>query len=197
MALKYVIVGLLMDKPMHGYRLKRALSPALSADRLVNDGVLYPLLTRMEREGLIRRLVVAGRGTPARHVFRPTTKGRREFAAWLHGSGSEKDEVSYDFFLGHPFLAKGLFFRRLSREALRAKLEEQGREARAKLHDFRRIRAGMVARAVDPFHVVLLDLGLAQQRAKDRWIRRLIAETDRHPERYWVSPRPAQPQEES
>ena len=53
MALRDVLLGLLVDHSDHGYSLKRRLSPGLPADRLINDGVLYPLLGRMEDEGLL------------------------------------------------------------------------------------------------------------------------------------------------
>ena len=57
LSLKYAILGILIEKPMHGYELKQAVSPALSRERLMNDGVLYPLLAKMEREGLGRKKV--------------------------------------------------------------------------------------------------------------------------------------------
>ena len=103
MSLKCTILGLLIDKPMHGYRLKRLLSPGLAKDKLVNDGVLYPLLKKMEREELIRKEVVQVDNAPQRHLLHPTSRGRETFLAWLHGDAFEDDEVKYDFFLGHPF----------------------------------------------------------------------------------------------
>jgi len=173
LSLKYAILGILIEKPMHGYELKRAVSPALSRDRLMNDGVLYPLLARMEKERLVRSKVESGGKRPDRRVFHPTAKGRRLFFEWLQDSAFEEDLVTYDFFLGHPFLSKCVFFKHLTREEVRTKLMAQRESAEAKLEAFNRIREGMVERAVDPFRIAILDLGIAQHREKIRWLEKL------------------------
>ncbi len=178
MSLKHVILGFLVERPMHGYELKRKLSPALPPDRMLNDGVLYPLLRRLEAEGLVRKRVERGDGSPDRHVYSPTAAGRREFSRWLRSSADEGDEVTYDFLLGHPFLAKCLFFDRLEPDEVRAKLLEQRTSSSEKLRAFQRIRDGMVERAVDPYRVAVLELGIAQQRQKVRWLKRMIEDFD-------------------
>ena len=169
--LPFVILGFLIDEPRHGYDLKRVLSPALGRDRQLNDGVLYPLLAKLARDGWIRRSIERDGGR-ARHVYAATALGRRRFATWLATAVDEEDEVTYDFLLGHPFLAKCIFFARLEPAARRTKLAAQRAAAEAKLAAFRTIRAGMVERRVDPYRVAVLDLGIAQQREKIRWLRR-------------------------
>ena len=178
MTLKHTILGILVDRPRHGYDLKRALSPALPRRRLVNDGILYPLLARMEKEGLVRSRVEPGDGRPDRRVFELTDSGRRAFFDWLRGPAFEEDEVSYDFFLGHPFLTKCMFFKHLSPEEVRAKLTAQAETAAAKLETFHQIREGMVERGVDPFRIAILDLGIDQQREKIRWLEKLSNELE-------------------
>jgi DNA-binding PadR family transcriptional regulator len=176
--MKYAILGFLIDQPMHGYELKRALSPALPPERRVNDGVLYPLLKRMESEGLISGRVERGDGAPDRRVFHPTEAGRRAFVEWLEGPVEEEDEVAYDFMLGHPFLTKCLFFSRLSPAHVARKLADQLETSEGKLADFRRIRKGMVERRVDPYRIAVLDLGIAQQREKVRWLKNAVRELE-------------------
>jgi len=170
-SLKHVILGFLADREMHGYELKRALSPALPPERMLNDGVLYPLLKRMEADGLVRKRVERSGRNPDRHVYRPTSKGRREFAEWLRSEAFEEDEVAYDFLLGHPFLAKSLFFSRLEPGQVREKLSAQLESSQQKLTQFERIRAGMLERGVDPFRVAVLELGIAQQRERIKWVK--------------------------
>ena len=172
--MKYTVLGFLMDQPMHGYALKRALSPALPPEQRMNDGILYPLLKRLESEGLVRKRVEAGHGARTRHVFHVTPRGRRAFAEWLAGGQDESDEVAYDFLVGHPFLAKSLFFARLEPRAVRAKFEKQLDDCSRKLDKFSAIREGMVARGVDPYRIAVLDLGIAQQEEKQRWLKRMI-----------------------
>ena len=172
--MKYPILGFLTDRPMHGYELKSALSPALARDKRVNDGVLYPLLRRMEDDGLIRGRHEPGERGRARVVYRATARGRREFESWLESGTDEEDEVAYDFLVGHPFLTKCLFFGRLDQELVAAKLRGHLAQSTAKLGEFERIRAGMSERGVDPFRIEVLDLGIAAQRARVRWVRRML-----------------------
>jgi DNA-binding PadR family transcriptional regulator len=181
--MKYAILGFLIDQPMHGYALKRALSPALPRERRINDGVLYPLLKRMEAEGLISGRVERREGTPDRRVFHPTEAGRRAFNEWLEGSVEEEDEVAYDFMLGHPFLTKCLFFQSLPAEHVVRKVAGQFEAGEAKLADFRRIRKGMVERGVDPYRIAVLDLGIAQQRERVRWLKQMRHDLERAADR--------------
>jgi DNA-binding PadR family transcriptional regulator len=177
--MKHAILGFLIDQPMHGYALKRALSPALPRERRINDGILYPLLKRMESEGLISGRVERRKGAPDRRVFHPTEAGRREFDEWLASSADEEDEVTYDFMLVHPFLTKCLFFQRLPVERAARKVSDQLEAGEAKLADFRRIRKGMVERGVDPFRIAVLDLGIAQQRERVRWLKQMRGDLER------------------
>ena len=179
MSLKYAILGLLIEHPMHGYELKRGLSPALSRDGLVNDGVLYPLLAKMEKEKLLAAHVESVPGRRDRTVFRPTPRGKRTFLKWLANNEGEEDEVTYDFFLGHPFLAKCMFFDQLDRDEVLGKLAAQKISARAKLDAFTRIRRGMVLRGVLDYRVSILELGMAQQKQKIRWLDRLAKATSK------------------
>jgi len=171
---KYPVLGFLTDRPMHGYELKAALSPALPREKRVNDGVLYPLLRKLESQGLIRGKREQGETGRDRVVYRATARGRHEFAEWLASDAEEHDEVAYDFLVGHPFLTKCLFFGRLSEEAVAAKLQDQLDESLAKLGEFKRIKRGMGERGVDAYRIDVLDLGIAQQQARVRWLRRML-----------------------
>jgi DNA-binding PadR family transcriptional regulator len=173
----YTVLGFLRYQPMHGYALKRGVSPALPPEQREHDGILYPLLKRMESEGLVRKRVEHGSGARKRHVFHVTPAGRRAFEAWLAGSEDESDEVAYDFLVGHPFLAKSLFFARLERRDVRTKFEQQLDDCSRKLEKFSSIREGMVARGVDSYRIAVLDLGIAQQKEKQRWLKRMIKHT--------------------
>jgi DNA-binding PadR family transcriptional regulator len=175
--MKYSVLGFLIDQPMHGYALKRALSPALPPAQQVNDGILYPLLKRLEAEGLVRKRVERGRGGRPRNVFHPTPKGRREFERWLASAGDEADEVAYDFLVGHPFLTKCLFFSRLEPDDVVGKFKDQLSDCVEKLETFEAIRARMVSRGVDRHRIAVLDLGIAQQKEKERWLKRMIRES--------------------
>lgn len=145
------------------------------------------MLAKLEKDGLIRSKVEAGHKRPDRRILHPTAKGRRLFEQWLAGNDSEEDAVTYEFLIAHPFLIKCMFFRHLSRDRALAKLEGQKTSAAEKLAEFKRIRAGMVERKVDPFRIAILDLGMAQQREKIRWLNRLAATVKHQPGRFGPS----------
>ena len=172
-SLKFTILGFLLERPMHGYELKRVLTPSVPADRLVNDGLLYPLLRQLERDGLVRKRVRRGGKGPAQHVLHPTAKGRRAFRDWLTSQADESEPVTYDVFLGRPFLNKCLFLDELEPEDVAAKLAAQQAAAKAKLAELRRIRTGMVRREVRPSRIAIIDLAVAHQRETVRWLARL------------------------
>lgn len=127
MALKHVVLGLLADRPDHGYALKHRISPGLPRDRLINDGVLYPLLRRLAADGLVdsSEREVDGR---TRRVFGATAAGRREFRRWLRSGEDEGEPPSYQLFADHP-LVKLLFAGELEPGEIREKLERQRRRS--------------------------------------------------------------------
>jgi hypothetical protein len=123
---------------------------------------------------LLRKKTRQPESGPPRNEFHATAAGKRAFAKWLESDEDEADEVTYDFFVGHPFLAKCMFFARLPPDALRSKLEAHRVALRDKLATFDRIRAGMIERDVDPFRIAILDLGIEQTHVKQRWLDRML-----------------------
>jgi DNA-binding PadR family transcriptional regulator len=136
--------------------------------------VLYPLLKRMQEEGLLRKRVERSESGRDRNVFHATARGRREFDRWLRSPDEEADEAKYDFLVGHPFLTKCLFFARLDADEVAQKLTAQLEDSTQKLKTFQAIREGMVARGVDPYRIAVLDLGIAQQKERLRWLQRMV-----------------------
>lgn len=173
MALRHVILGLLMECPAHAYRLKELMSPAMPREKQLNDGVLYPLLSKMEREGLLKKKKEKEKNFPDRYVLYTTAKGNETFLAWLKGDEDEEDSVTYDFLAGQPFLRKFMFFRHLSRGDVEKKIAAQKIHAEEKLKTLQGIRNRMTERKVDARRIAILDLGIAQHKEKIRWLGRM------------------------
>ncbi|MEP3245233.1 MAG: PadR family transcriptional regulator [Sneathiella sp.] len=168
--LREALIGLLLEQPNHAYALKQLLAPRVSPSDTINDGVLYPLLRKLEKDGLIAGREDISPSNRKRTIYTVTKKGQDWFMAWLSSSANEEDTPAYDFFLGNPLLVKVQFFELLSAVARRQKLSEQLRRTKSKLKQFSDIRIGMVERAADPFRISLLDLGIAQQKTTRRWL---------------------------
>jgi DNA-binding PadR family transcriptional regulator len=83
--LELAILGLLKERPMHGYQLSRELTQALGGFWRVSYGSLYPTLRRLERDGAIvsqpSDQPVAGRRR--KNVYRITADGEASFLALL------------------------------------------------------------------------------------------------------------------
>ncbi len=173
--LREAIVGLLMDRPAHAYALKKRLAPRVSPSEQINDGVLYPLLTKLESEGIICGCEEVSAGKRKRTIFNVTAKGEAAFLAWLESDAGESDEPAHDFFMGHPLLVKVQFFSRLPLPRRAEKLAAQLRRTELKLRDYGETRTGMVAGDADAFRIALLDLGVAQQKAARKWLREQLA----------------------
>ena len=77
-ALEMCVLGVLADGTAYGYLIAARLEDAgLGA---IKGGTLYPLLGRLEREGLVTATWRAGEGGPGRKYFELTARGRTELA---------------------------------------------------------------------------------------------------------------------
>jgi DNA-binding PadR family transcriptional regulator len=173
--LREAVLGLLLDRPNHAYALKRLIAPRVSPSELVNDGVLYPLLAKLESGGLIRGREEISESNRKRTIYTITGKGERHLMTWLESDADEGEEPVYDFFLGNPFLVKVQFFQRLPHDKRSMKLAAQLEKTEQKLRSFAEIRRGMVERKADPFRIALLDLGIAHQKCNRQWLKRQLS----------------------
>lgn len=84
--LELCVLGALADGPTYGYAIAQRLAEAGLGS--VRGGTLYPLLTRLQSEGLLESSWHAGEGGPGRKYFRLTADGRQELASrttqWGH-----------------------------------------------------------------------------------------------------------------
>ena len=73
------ILKLLVDtgEAMHGYQIARALESRSRGSFQFKEGLIYPRLHQMEREGLLRSQWQGERGTRRRKIYLPTAEGKR------------------------------------------------------------------------------------------------------------------------
>jgi PadR family transcriptional regulator PadR len=69
------LLAVMDEGPAYGYDMtKRLRAHGLS---IVSEGSIYPLLGRLEREGLVETYRAASNGGPPRKYYRPSRGGRR------------------------------------------------------------------------------------------------------------------------
>jgi DNA-binding PadR family transcriptional regulator len=115
--LKYGILGLLAESPLHGYEVKSRFEELLGGTWEVNIGQVYATFQRLERDELIE--AVGERGDRGKLAYRLTDTGRRSLEEWLETPESEtqqmREEVYVKLLLGNR-LGNGSLERLLGRQ---------------------------------------------------------------------------------
>ncbi|MBJ7598607.1 PadR family transcriptional regulator [Candidatus Nephthysia bennettiae] len=81
MSLRFGILGLLAEEPLHGYQVKQRFEEVLGGTWEVNIGSVYQTLQRLERDGLVE--MTGDRGDRGRQAYRVTDAGVSALEEWL------------------------------------------------------------------------------------------------------------------
>ena len=81
MSLKFGVLGLLAEEPLHGYEVKNRFEAMLGQTWEVNIGQVYTTLQRLERDGLVQP--VGPRGDRGKLQYRLSELGRQALDAWI------------------------------------------------------------------------------------------------------------------
>ncbi|HEY3687013.1 MAG TPA: PadR family transcriptional regulator [Streptosporangiaceae bacterium] len=164
------LLGLLVEKPRHGYELDEAISArGMRAWTEIGFSSIYYLLGRLRDRGLIAEVTAArpARGK-ARRVYGPTSEGRRECARSAEAAVAELIPVFPPVLVGlanQPAIAP---------ERLRAALD---RRAAALTDKIAELRAARDAQPGAPAFVgAIFDYSLGQLAAEQRWLAAYRAE---------------------
>ena len=94
--LELCILNLVDRERMYGYQIVKRLTsvPGL----VITAGTIYPLLSRLKREGLLKSTLVESPQGPARRTYELTAAGRRHMRAineaWLEIATSVSDFIN-------------------------------------------------------------------------------------------------------
>lgn len=80
---KYAVLGLLTYASLSGYDIRRIYADSLGNFWSESYGAIYPILKRLEEQGLVTREVERQAGRPDRNVYTITDRGRDEMRRWL------------------------------------------------------------------------------------------------------------------
>jgi PadR family transcriptional regulator PadR len=85
------LLAVIQDEPAYGYEMTRRLRErGLS---IVGEGSIYPLLGRLEREGLVETRRVESNGGPPRKYYSASRAGRKALADGLLEWRAARDAV--------------------------------------------------------------------------------------------------------
>jgi DNA-binding PadR family transcriptional regulator len=80
---KYAVLGMLSYKSMSGYEMKKLVDNSIAHFWNENYGHIYPVLKRLEEDGLVTKKTEHAEGKPSRHVYSLTGRGKKDLHEWL------------------------------------------------------------------------------------------------------------------
>ena len=90
-ALELCVLALLHQHDSYAYEIASRLSDAIG----MGEGTIYPLMRRLQSDGLVETYLVESSAGPPRKYYRLTDAGKRSFtsqqAAWKSFSGAVND----------------------------------------------------------------------------------------------------------
>ncbi len=161
MSLKFGILGLLAEQPLHAYAVKTRFQDLLGGSWEVNIGQVYTTLQRLERDGLVTP--AEQRGDRGKVPYRLTEVGHEALEIWLAEPESEPQQLREEIYL------KLLLAARVANGDLPALLARQRRVYLQRLKDL----AGLeeTARSQGRDDLVLLYQGaLLHTEADLKWV---------------------------
>ena len=81
--LKFLILRVVCEKPMHGYNVIKAIEEISQGRHKIKSGTMYTTLRRMEKEGLIKSTWKKSESGPDSRVYTMTKKGEEYLKKWL------------------------------------------------------------------------------------------------------------------
>jgi DNA-binding PadR family transcriptional regulator len=165
MSVRYAILGLLAQKPRHGYELRAAFEAVVGGDENweVKPAQIYTTLERLEEAGFVERTSDLGEGDePSRRVYAVTQSGREALTEWfVHGvtPGHQRDEFFVKLMIG---LASGEANPRKVIQIQRSHLDQE-------LHSATAMRDGY-DKKISMAQILLLDKAIMHLEADLRWL---------------------------
>jgi DNA-binding PadR family transcriptional regulator len=168
--LELPVLGLLKEREMHGYELRKQLGAMLGPFWQVSWGSLYPTLRRLAKAGAVEKteqLPSGARSTGRRKtVYRITSNGESLFREMLNETAAVDAE---------HFTLKLAFFRYLPPDARMTLLERRRAYLQDKLAQFRENMRNYRER-IDSYTLSLQNHSMASTESDLAWIDELISQ---------------------
>jgi DNA-binding PadR family transcriptional regulator len=172
-----VILGLLSEKPCHGYELRQEVERRLYATYInLSGGSLYYNLGQLERAGYVEKAWAEQKGRyPTRQVYQITAAGREYFQSELRRLllDTEARDRLFD-----PLNAALAFGHLLEIEDLREALITQLQWAQKRAEWVAEQQAHWSAQEIALPHAKIIEHGLAHLRAEIGWLEKFLQDLE-------------------
>ena len=176
-SVQLVILGLLSEKPRHGYELRQEVERRLYATYMnLSGGSLYYNLGRLERAGYVEKTRVEQNGRyPARRIYQITPDGAVHFRTELRKLlfDVEGREKVFDPF--NTALAFGHF---VDEEELREAVTAQLKWAQERVAWIRTQQEFWQSQEISFAQGKIIEHGLAHYEAEIRWLQHFLRDLD-------------------
>lgn len=100
MSVRHALLGLLAQRPRHGYELHASFEALVGgrANWDVKPAQVYTTLARLEEAGLVEQTAIRRAGGPDQRIYQVTEAGYTELSAWL-SAGTHPSHQRDEFFV--------------------------------------------------------------------------------------------------
>ncbi len=164
MSVRHAVLGLLAQRPRHGYELRAAFEAVVGGEENwdVKPAQIYSTLARLEKSGLVAEDSVGQDGGPEKRIYTITPAGRATLIEWF-ATGIEREHQRDEFFIK-------LMLSLVSNEANpRVLLQTQRNELYQEMHAITTQRNGLNPKT-ELARILLLDKAIMHLEADLRWI---------------------------
>jgi DNA-binding PadR family transcriptional regulator len=100
MSVRFALLGLLAQRPRHGYELHAAFEAVVGGEQNwdVKPAQIYTTLSRLENGGYVVEDAVSQAGGPEKRTYAITPAGRQELALWF-GAEVDREHQRDEFFV--------------------------------------------------------------------------------------------------
>lgn len=167
--LELAVLGLLKEKPMYGYEVKKRLDERLGHTWKFSYGSLYPTLKKLSTVQAVELEFPDGEATTRKKkiVYRITPKGEEMFEALLDESGASATEDR------EAFMMRLAFFRYTKPETRRRLLERRRGYLQDRLVKMKESLKTLRER-VDAYSLELMQYGANETEHDIRWLETMI-----------------------
>jgi DNA-binding PadR family transcriptional regulator len=163
--LEFAILGLLKERSMHGYQLKKRLAEALGPFWQVSYGSLYPALKRLQSQGAVEMVFPKGEVRRRKNVYRITEAGEALFSQTVDSPHHGNDD--------NGFRVRLAFFRHLKPEARIGVMERRRAALMDRVRDLQE-RLASYRERVDGYTLSLMRHGVDTTEQDIRWLDDMI-----------------------
>jgi PadR family transcriptional regulator AphA len=173
--ISYTLLGVLARGSFSGYDMMLQMESLRSA----KHSQIYPLLAKMEKEGLVEFEHVSQTCKPDKKVYSINEKGRKALEQWVSIPPNEaitRDEMTmkvYSMWLTDQNKAKSLFIERVT------SYQEKLKRYQAKILKIQTKNPAQDIMDPDFIHIMLLQRAITQTEQEIRWCEQMIRQFDK------------------